>query len=149
MNLNKNKTQNLKKNMDDSGQIGFNNNFNININKNNSVKEKCNKKLVTSLKKPIHKRKSKTLFESKGNITKVKLLYYYILPLWIIKRYKNLKSFCLIKGRICQYFSLEKFNELLKFKENLEEKSFKSKIKNIESIKINNNNNEKNSLDDS
>ena len=150
MNLNKNNSPNMKKNMDDSGQIGFNNNnFNININKNNSINEKSNKIIITSFKNPMPKRKSKTLFESKENITKTKLLYYYILPLWVIRRYKSLKSFYLIKGRICEYFSIEKFNDLLKFKENLEEKSFRAKMKNIECIKINNNNNEKNSLDDS
>ena len=102
---------------------------------------KTGKKLI------MPKRKSKTFFEKKENISKGKLLYYYILPLWLLKRNKNLKSFYLIKDRICGYFSIEKINELIRFKENLEEKSFRSKMKSIESIKINSNY-EKTSLDD-
>ena len=83
---------------------------------------------ITNGKNSIHKRKSQTFLENNGNIQKSKLIYYYILPLWLLKRNKNFKSFYLVKDRICAYFSIEKFNELIKFKENLDEKSFKSKM---------------------
>ena len=152
--LNKKNSPNKKKNLDESAQICFNNNNNANnniniiINKNNSIKQINNKMVIKTGKKLIMpKRKSKTFFEKKENISKGKLLYYYILPLWLLKRNKNLKSFYLIKDRICGYFSIEKINELIRFKENLEEKSFRSKMKSIESIKINSNY-EKTSLDD-
>lgn len=96
----------------------------------------------------MSKRKSKTSFEKEGNISKVKLLYYYILPLWILKKKKSFNNMYSIKKRICQYFSIEKINELIKFKENLEDKSYKLEKKSIEMLSINNNC-EKNSLDDS
>ena len=160
MNFNKNNSPNKKKNLDDSEQINFNNNninnphnnsnkiINKNINRNNSNKEISNKMILPTGKNCLHKRKSQTLFDNKGKFSKVKLLYYYILPLWILKRKKSFKNIYSIKDRICQYFSIEKINELIKFKENLEERAFKSKLKNNELIKINNNY-EKTILDDS
>ena len=146
INFNKKNSPNIKNNLNDSGHIAFNNK-NININKNNSIKQISNKNIIATDKNPIPKRKSQVFLENKGNITKVNLIYYYILPLWVIKRNKNLKNFYFIKDRICQYFSIENFNELIRFKANLEDKAFKSKMENIECIKINNNY-RKNSLDD-
>ena len=146
ININKKNSLNKKKNLDDSEQINFN--INKNINKNNSIKQ-INKVILTNGKTYKPKRISKTSLQNEGNISKVKLLYYYILPLWILKRKKNFNYIYSIKNRICQYFSIEKINELIIFKENFEDRSFKSKMKSIELIKINNNNQkEKNSLDD-
>ena len=147
ININKKNSLNKKKNLDDSEQINFN--INKNINKNNSIKQINNKMILTNGKTYKPKRKSKTSLQKEGNISKVKLLYYYILPLWILKRKKSFNHIYSIKNRICQYFSIEKINELIIFKENFEDRSFKSKMKSIEMIKINNNNQkEKNSLDD-
>ena len=134
------------KNLDDSEQIIFN--IKKNINKNNLIKQ-SNKMVLTNGKTYKPKRISKTSFQNENNISKAKLLYYYILPLWILKRKKSFNHIYSIKKRICQYFSIEKINELIQFKENFEDLSFKSKMKNIELIKINNNcQKEKNSLDD-
>jgi len=145
-NLNKKNSPNKKKNSDDSAHIGFNNN--INFNNNNSIKQISNKIVKTTGKNSMPKRQSKTIFENKENISKAKIIYYYILPLWILKRKKSLKSIYFIKDRICGYFSIEKINELIKFKEYLEDKSFKSNMKSIECMKINDNY-EKNSVEDS
>ena len=136
INLNENNSLNKKKNLDLSEQIYFNNN----IIKNNSVKQLSNKMILTG-KNSLPKGKSKTYVENKGIITKAKLMYYYILPLWFLRRNKTYNSIYLIKDRICGYFSIEKINELIKFKEILEEKSLKSKANNTEFIQINNNNN--------
>jgi len=144
--INKRNTPN-KKISDDSAQFVFNNSNNINMNKN-SAKQIRNKIILTPGKISMPKRHSRAIFENKGNIAKVKLIYYYLLPLWIIKRNKRLKSIYFIKDRICGYFSIEKMNELIKFKENLEDKSFKLNMRSVECMKINSNY-EKNSLDDS
>ena len=146
---NKKQYPNNKKNFDDSVQIVFNNIINNdNINKNNSIKQINNKLIEINSKNDMSKRKSKTSFEKEGNISKVKLLYYYILPLWILKKKKSFKNMYFIKKRICQYFSIEKINELIKFKENLEDKSYKLKKESIKKLSINNNF-EKESLDES
>ena len=148
-NNNQKDSLNKKKDLDDSEQINFN--INKNINRNNSIKQINNKMLCSKGKTYRPKRISKTSLQNEGNISKAKLVYYYILPLWILKRKKSFSHIYSIKNRICQYFSIEKINELIKFKENFEDRTFKSKMKSIELIKINNTNyqKEKNSLDDS
>ena len=46
------------------------------------------------------------------------------------------------------YFSIEKINELIKFKETLEDKSLKAKMNNVDLITINNQNVIENHLND-
>ena len=150
INNNKNNNEIIKNNIDDSKQICFNNsnNINNNSNKNNSIKKISNKMISKFNKNYVPKRKSKTLFENKEIIkNNNKLIYYYILPLWVLKRKKTFNNIYLIKDRICGYFSIEKINELIRFKEYLEDKSLESKMKNIELIKINSNY-DKTSLED-
>ena len=137
-NLNKNNSLNHKKNMDISEEISFN------IIKRNSVRS-LSKKII-STKERISKKISKTYDESKRIITKKKLNYYYLIPLWFLKRNKTFKNLYSIKERICGYFSIEKINELIKFKEIIEEKSMKSKMNNTELIYNKNNNYESNCL---
>ena len=66
--------------------------------------------------------------------------------MWFLRRNKTFKSLYIIKERICEYFSIEKINELIKFKEIIEEKSMKSKMNNTELNYNNNNNYESNCL---
>ena len=133
MNLNIKNNQNKKKNLNESEQICFNNIF---IN-NHSKKKNSNKEID---KKPMNKRRSKIEFDKKGNtFTKTKIIYYYIFPLWILKRNKKFSNIYKIKERICGYFSIEKINELIKFKENIEDEALKSKMKDIELFEINKN----------
>ena len=163
INLNNKNNPIKKKNCDDSEQMNININ-NKNLTKDNSIKHFNNKRILTndnsnlnkrvshktilaSGKKYIPKRKSKTFNEKKGHFSKTKLIYYYILPFWILKRKKTFKNLYSIKDRICEYFSIEKINDLIKFKENLEYKSL-PRLNNIESHK-NNHNLEKFILDDS
>ena len=60
-----------------------------------------------------------------------------MLPFWVLRRNRTINSIYSIKDKICGYFSIEKINELIKFKEALENKSIKSKMINNEIIKIN------------
>ena len=122
--------------MDHSEQIYFNNN----INQNNSIKPINIKNIAKNGKNIIKKNYSKKQIKNKGNITEKKLIYYYLLPLWFLKRNKTFKCIYSIKDRICNYFSIEKINELIKFIDILEEKTLKHKISNTELIQINNNN---------
>ena len=93
-------------------------------------------------------KKSKTYVENNGNFTKTKILYYYLLPLWVLRRNKTFNNIYLIKDRICGYFSIEKINELIKFKETIEDKTAKSKMNNTELIQINKKNLDNNSFDE-
>ena len=148
INLNTKNNKNKKMNLNDSGQIGLNNNIiNNQSNKNNSIKEILSDLKSKTDKKPNHKRKSQIKFDKKGNtLTKTKIFYYYIFPIWLLKKNKKFYNIYKIKEKICGYFSIEKINELIKFKENIEDISLKSKIKNNELIEINNNY-DKNSLE--
>ena len=132
ININAKNNQNKKIMLDDSGQIAFSSL--INSNKNNSIKQITNKMKFGLMPK----RKSKAEFDRKGKVKTIKLMYYYILPLCILKRNSNFANIYKIKDKICGYFSIEKINELIKFKENLEDRSLKTKNKNIEVIKVNN-----------
>ena len=131
--------------MDLSDEISFkNNNNNIKI---QSIKSRSNKMIaqVNSLEKS----NSKIYVEIQTNKFKEKLIYYYLLPLWVLRKNKNFNSIYLIKDRICEYFSIEKINKLMKFKEIIEKNSIKSKMYNTELIHVNKNlNNEPNGLID-
>ena len=127
-----------KRNLDLSEQIDFNAN---NKNKRNSIKEinNSNKMVVETGNKSMEKRRSKVNIE-KRIFTKTNIMYYYIFPLWILRRNKTFNNIYSIKDKICRYFSIEKVNELIKFKEHIENKSLKSKMSNTELIKITNKN---------
>ena len=137
-NLNKNNNINNKKNLDISDEICFKNN---NINKIKSVKSLSNKKILITRSNSIVRRKSKTYAENrnKESIKKNKLMLFYILPFWFLRKNKKFDYIYLIKDRICGYFSIEKLNDLIKFKEFFFDKS-KIKINNTDIIKFHNNN---------
>ena len=137
----KNNNQNInKKNiLDLSDGIGLNNNNNNNnnmFNNNNNSSQKQNNKNITADKSNIKKKLSQIYTINDEDITANKLAYYYLFPLWILKKHKSFNNICLIKDRICSYFSVEKLNDLIRFKENLD-KSKKLKINNTELIKVN------------
>ena len=125
-----------KNNLDFSEQIYFNNK----MYQNKSKKSIPIKIMPASSNNIIRKNIGKKKIKSKENITKTKLNYYYLLPLWFLKRNKTFKSIYLIKSIICDYFSIEKMNELIIFLGILKDKNIKSKMNNTELIKINNNN---------
>lgn len=140
----KNFTINRKKNLDISDEIGLNSN----INKINIIKRSSKKVVETSDKNNINigsnKSKKKSflfLVDNKGKINKDKLIYFYFIPYWILKKHKTFNNICLIKDRICSYFSIEKLNELIKFKENMENKDRIRKMSYTQLIQINNKNN--------
>ena len=131
------------KNCDLSEQLYFNNDGN----KKNSIKS-LSKNANSNSKNSSTKKKSRVSFENKKHFTKIKLLYYYILPLWVSRRSKTINSIYSIKDRICGYFSIEKIHELIKFKEALEDKSLKSRKNINEIINIDNNYKKTNGLID-
>ena len=136
-NINFNNCKDINKNnLDFSEQIYFNNK----MYQNKSKKSIPIKIMPASSNNIIRKNIAKRKFKSKENITKTKLNYYYLLPLWFLKRNKTFKSIYLIKSIICDYFSIEKMNELIIFLGILKDKNIKSKMNNTELIKINNNN---------
>ena len=128
LNINKNKNSNQKRNMDLSDECSLNNNNNIKSIK--SIKSLSKKIIPITGKNSNPKKKSAIFFENKGNFTKAKIIYYYLLPLWVLRKNKTFNNIYLIKDRICGYFSIEKINELIKFKEIIEDKAVKSKINN-------------------
>ena len=94
----------------------------------------------------MNKRKCK-LYDIEGNANiKNKMIYFYLFPFWYLRKNKTFKSVYFIKDEICGYFSIEKINELIRFKETLDDNVIKSKNDNNELINIykynkNNNNN--------
>ena len=144
ININKKNNVNKKRNLDASDEFSFNNNSN----KVKSIKSLNNKIIPTTDNNAKPKKFSKTYVENKGIITKTKLLYYYLLPLWVIRRNKTFNSMYTIHDRICGYFSIEKINELIKFKETLDDKYLKAKMNNVDLITINNQNVIENHLND-
>ena len=68
---------------------------------------------------------------------KSKFIYYYVLPLCILRKHKIFSSIYIIKDKICTYFSIEKFYELSKLKEALDQKAKKTVINKTELLKIN------------
>ena len=141
-----NKKNNIKKiNLDISDEIGFNNNI---INKNN-IKTSSKKIIMIPEKKNGSKRKSK-LYDIEGNANiKNKMIYFYLFPLWYLRKNKTFKSVYFIKDTICGYFSIEKINELIRFKETLDDNVIKSKNDNNELINIYKYNKNNNNLDNS
>ena len=112
---------------------------NSNNNINNIHHSQIIKKPITKLVNAIDKTKSSKKRISKmytiNKETKRNLIYYYLLPIWVLKKYKAFDSLCFIQERICNYFSVEKINELIRFKDNIEKQS--KKLKKNELIKVN------------
>jgi hypothetical protein len=126
--------------LDLSDGIGPSLNNNFSNNNLNNLKNQSSKMIMTSDKSKIPKRGSQLSINytiNKEKITNNKLLYFYLFPLWALKKHKSFNNIVLIKDKICTYFSVEKINELIKFKENLDDKARKIKVNNTELIKIN------------
>lgn len=134
LSLNINKNVNKKNNLNLSNEL-LNKNQNDYNNKENSVKSIYNKFITTNVKNSMAKQ-SKTNDKIQGNIAKSKLIYYILFPHWILRRIKKLNYIYLIKSIICGYFSIEKMNELIRFKEIIEENSSKTQVSKTELIKI-------------
>jgi hypothetical protein len=119
--------------LDYSEGFGLNCFVNSNNNVNNIHHSQIIKKPITKLVNAIDKTKSSKKRISKmytiNKETKRNLIYYYLLPIWVLKKYKAFDSLCFIQERICNYFSVEKINELIRFKDNIEKQSKKLKKK--------------------
>jgi len=135
--FNKNNNFQKKNIMDLSDEIGINNNIN-NVNNNNIyLKKVSNKVVVTSDKNNIKRKFSQIYTINKEEITPNKIILFYLFPIWVLKKHKSFNNVCLIKDKICTYFSVERLNELIKFKECLDIKAKKLKVSNTELIKVN------------
>jgi len=141
-NTNYNPHNNSNKNvLDYSEGLGLNyfgnnnNNSNINNIHHSQIIKKPINKLVNTIdkNKPSRKRLSKIYTINKE--TKRNLIYYYLLPFCILKKNKAFESICFIQEKICNYFSIEKINELIRFKDNIEKQS--KKLTKNELIKVN------------
>ena len=64
------------------------------------------------------------------------MIYFYLFPFWYLRKNKTFKSVYFIKDKICGYFCFEKINELIRFKETLDDNVIKSKNDNNELINI-------------
>ena len=144
LNINKRNSFMKNKNCDLSEQLYFDND----ANKKNSIKSLNKKEISKNSKNSSTKKKSRANIEIRGNFTKIKLLYYYLLPFWFLRRNKTISNIYSIKDRICAYFSIEKIHELIKFKEALEDRSIKSKKSNNEIINISSSINKTNGLNE-
>jgi len=132
---NNNNIHNLsKKNVLDlsDGLILNHNNKNISIQKKSSY----NKMIITSDKSNLKLKKRGSYVYAITKEDKKRLMYYYLFPLWILRRHKLFNNIYLINNRICNYFSIEKINELIKFKEAFSHKNKRMKISNTDFIKV-------------
>ena len=93
LNLNKNNI-NKKNNLDISDEIGFNNN----INNIKDIKTSSKKLALSTDNKSKAYKKSKLY--SENSITKNKIMYYYLIPLWILRRNKSFNGIYFIKDSI-------------------------------------------------
>lgn len=137
-NNNKNIDNKSKKNaLDISDGIELKNANNNSLFKK-SQSNKSNNKILTTLDKNNAKRKISMMPVNKEETKiKSKFIYYYVLPLCILRKHKIFSSIYIIKDKICTYFSIEKFYELSKLKEALDQKVKKKTINNTELLKIN------------
>ena len=129
---NKNNLNKKKQNLDSSDVIYFNNN------KQKSIKQRKDKIIIPNDKNSMAKKDSKMNIKNNGKIKKIKLIYFYLLPLWILRGNKIFNNIYLIKDSICGYFSFEKINELIIFKKSFEDKSKKFQMSNTSLIHIDN-----------
>ena len=87
--------------------------------------KKSNNKINESLDKNKPRRKSKLFIINQDYISENKFIYFYLIPFWLLKKHKSFNKVYQIKDRICHYFSIERLNELIKFKENFDGKAKK------------------------
>ena len=134
---NKNNNSNNKKNIDLSDEIVLNNNVNeLNIN----INKKTNKVYENSDKNKAKRKLSQIFTINQDDFTDNKLIYFYLFPFWVLKKRKAFNSIYLIKAKICNYFSIEKLNELIKFKDVYEDINKKYKENNNTEFIYNKNN---------
>ena len=128
-----------KKNVLDMSDGAVLNNNHSNKNNGSIFKKTSNKKILISEKEKenVKKRLSQILNINDEKISKERLIYFYLFPLCILKKKKLFQNICLIKDKICTYFSIENFNELIRFRDHLLHKAKKSKVVNTEFIKVN------------
>ena len=116
---------------------------NVSIVNNNNLLKKSqsnnpnNKKLTTLDKNNPIRNISIMPVNNEERKVKNKFIYYYVLPLCILRKHKIFSSLYIIKDKICTYFSIEKFYELSKLKEALDQKVKKIAINKTELLKIN------------
>ena len=89
-----------------NSNLNNSNHNNSNLNNSNNNKNAL-KRILTNKTVRIEKEKKKFLKESK---------FYYLFPLWIIRKKKNLSHLMVIKNSVCDSFSLENFLDMLKIK---------------------------------
>lgn len=122
--------------IDISNEICINNN---NSSKVISFKKSSKKNMIYSAKNMniLNNKKKQSFFMGDlGTSIKHNIIYFYLFPLWLLRRSKSFNNICLINEKICGYFSIEKINELIKFKGSFDEKAKKTKINNTELIQI-------------
>jgi hypothetical protein len=112
-----------------------------NSNKINSIQKKSsyNKMAITSDKSNPRIKKRGSYVYTITKEDKKRLIYFYLFPLCILKKHKLFNNLYMINDRICNYFSIEKINELIKFKDAFNHRSNKMKINNTEFIKVDKN----------
>ena len=112
-----------------------------NSNKINSIQKKSsyNKMAITSDKSNPRIKKRGSYVYTITKEDKKRLIYFYLFPLCILKKHKLFNNLYMINDRICNYFSIEKINELIKFKDAFSHKNNKKKINNTEFIKVDKN----------
>ena len=135
LNLNESNILNKRKNIDISEVFCINKNTNKKL---NSIESLNMRNISVNASPSMIKNSSKTKnLKADKNLQK-KLLFYYLFPICILKKNNNYINICLIKEKICGYFSIENINELMIFKEKIEEKLIDSKKNNFKLIKIEN-----------
>ena len=111
--------------------------LNIN-NKTNSIQKKSIYKnmVITSDKSNSRINKRGSYVYTKAKEEKKRLMYFYFFPLYILKKHKLFNNLYMINDRICNYFSIEKINELIEFKEAFNHVNKKMIINNTDFIKV-------------
>ena len=117
--------------MDISDGIGLNN-----VNNSSVLKKSSNKMVMNFNKNKLKRKLSMISVNNEEKKVKSKLIYYFLFPLCILRKHKTFNPVCIIKDKICTYFSIEKMHELNKFKEAIDQK-IKRTISNTELLKIN------------
>jgi hypothetical protein len=146
----KNYSVSKKKNLDISEELSLNNKVNFNKiiltkkgRKHSSFKS-IDKRIINNknITPAICSGKKKpTLFKIEEKKFGKSILFYYLIPYWMLKKFRTFAKIYIIKEKICTYFSIEKISELIRFKEILDniQKEHKYKVDNSEIIPINDN----------
>ena len=108
-------------------------------NKNNSIQKNIssNKMVLTYNRSNSILKRRVSYINTITKEDKKKLKYFYLFPLCILKKHKLFNNLYMINDRICHYFSIEKINELIKFKEAFNHSNKKVKMNNTDFININ------------